>query len=189
MHGAQPRSWTEIRRVARAIGTVSTGRPFICRVHAMGEPYESTWWSRHWKWIVPLVVLTPVLICGGAVTLLVKMVLGEVRGITPYHLALERAEADPEVINAIGTPIEPGFFFNGSYQVSGQSGHADLSIPVNGPRGHAVVDVVAIKHQGRWIYETMHVTIGRTGQRVDLLGDLPTDPDSQAASVPGSPTP
>jgi len=153
----------------------------------MSESAEQTWWSRHWKWVVPVVVLTPVVACGGAVTLLVNMVLGAAKGITPYHLALERAESHPEVINAIGTPIDPGFFFNGSYQVSGQSGHADLSIPVNGPRGHAVVDVVALKHQGQWIYETMHVTIGRTGNRVDLLEGLPLNTKHNTASTdPGT---
>lgn len=146
----------------------------------MNEPVEETWWSRHWKWIVPLMVLTPVLLLGVA---LMIMTSGSARGIAPYHLALERSEAHPEVVGAIGSPIDPGLFFNGTYEVSGASGHADLSIPVNGPRGHAVVDVVAIKHQGKWMYKTMHVTIGRSGQRVDLLDDLPVANERDTASA------
>jgi len=86
-----------------------------------------------------------------------------------YKQAVARASSNPQVIEAIGDPVEAGFFVSGSVNVSGPSGSADLSIPVSGPRGKATVYLVAEKTAGLWEFSTLQVAISDTGQRIDLL--------------------
>lgn len=50
----------------------------------------------------------------------------------------------------IGTPIKPGFLAAGSIEVSGASGHADFSFPIEGPKGRAKVYIKATKEIGVW---------------------------------------
>jgi TonB family protein len=45
----------------------------------------------------------------------------------------------------LGTPIEAGWFVTGSIATSGSGSHADLSIPISGPKGSGTLHVVALK--------------------------------------------
>lgn len=66
------------------------------------------------------------------------------------QLALARAQEDRELQEQIGTPIKLGWFVGGSIETGSQSGSADLSIPVSGPRGAATLYVTAIRRAGTW---------------------------------------
>lgn len=85
-----------------------------------------------------------------------------------YKTALSRAQAEPAVIEALGTPIKDGFLFTGSTHVNGASGDADMGIPISGPKGKGTIYVVATKSAGRWSYTTLEVEIAATKQRVPL---------------------
>ncbi len=84
-------------------------------------------------------------------------------------LAFARAEADPTVRQRIGEPVKRGFFTSGSIETSDASGRADLSIPINGPRGKAKLYVVAQKSAGLWTFSTLQVAFTEGTERVDLL--------------------
>ena len=135
------------------------------------EPAPKNWWSRNWKWVVPVGVLAPILVCGGFVTLLVSFVFGLMKNSGAYQEAVAAARADTAVVAALGTPIEEGFFVTGNIELNNTSGYADLAIPISGPRGEAVIYVVAKKSGGRWSYSTLEVALEEPGQWVDLLGD------------------
>jgi hypothetical protein len=96
------------------------------------------------------------------------VVVGAMRSSTPYQDAMERARTDPRVIEALGSPIEPGLFISGTINTKNQSGDADLSIPISGPRGKARIHVVGTKDSGRWSYSKMVVTPEK-GDVIDLL--------------------
>ncbi len=118
--------------------------------------------------------------CSCLVILLIAMVALPVGGIAAlftglrssdvYQVALERAQSDPTVVEALGEPIEPGILFSGSINFSGSSGEADYSVPLRGPRGRATLYVIGQKRAGEWTFELMEVEIQDTGERVDLLG-------------------
>ncbi len=143
-----------------------------------GDGQPRSWWSRNWAWVVPTGCLGLLLMpfaCVGAVGFLLS---GALRSSDVFTQALEMARSHPEVIEALGDPVEPGWSFHGSIDVDGSSGDADYSIPIKGPRGEATLHVVASKRGGRWVFETLIVEIESDGRRIDVL-----DPTLQARAM------
>jgi hypothetical protein len=85
-----------------------------------------------------------------------------------YKIALARAQANPAVIEAIGSPISQTGIVSGNSNVSGAVGEANLSIPLSGPKGKATLYVEAKKSADTWFFQTMVVKIEKTGERIDL---------------------
>jgi hypothetical protein len=132
------------------------------------EPERGSWWSRNWKWIVPVGCLTPILVCGGFLTLILVFVFGLIRSSEPYTHSLEAARANPGLREAIGAPMEPDFLVTGSIETSGPSGTAELAYGLTGPDGEATVYVIARKQAGQWEYRTLEAELAATGERIDL---------------------
>jgi hypothetical protein len=124
-----------------------------------------SWLERNWKWLIPVALSVLVFFALTIVTL----VMGLIKSADVYTDALAMAKSRPEVIGVIGEPIKEGFFVTGSISISGSSGNADLAIPVSGPKGKAVVYVVASKSAGKWKYSTLEVAIDKTSERINLL--------------------
>ncbi|MEX0701876.1 MAG: cytochrome c oxidase assembly factor 1 family protein [Planctomycetales bacterium] len=134
----------------------------------MDQPPQRNWWSRNWKWVVPVGCLTPVVVCGGGIALLVFGVFGAIKSSDVYTEAIARAKANEEVQAALGEPIEEGFLVSGNINVSDATGNADLAIPISGPKGNGTIHAVATKVAGKWEYSTLEVEVpGRAG-RIDL---------------------
>lgn len=123
----------------------------------MNAVAQRTWLQRNTKWIVLGAVLLGLGLLALFIAAIVMVVAGAMRSNDVYKEALARAQANPVLIERLGTPIEPGFFTSGSINVSGPSGEADLAIPIHGPQGEATINVVAEKRGGTWNYETMRV--------------------------------
>jgi hypothetical protein len=134
----------------------------------MDQPPQRSWWGRNWKWVVPVGCVTPLLVCGGGITLIVVLVFGAIKSSDVYTEAVARAKANPEVKSRLGEPVEAGFWASGKVEVSGPSGEADLTIPLSGPKGSATLRAVATKTGGKWEYSTLEVTPGDSGGRIDL---------------------
>jgi hypothetical protein len=142
----------------------------------MSQPPTRSWWSRNWKWFVPVGIVTPLLLCGGATALVFMLVSGTINSINAmikssdaYTEALARAQASDEVKALLGEPIAAGERVSGNLEVSGPSGKADLAIPLSGPRGSATLYAVATKTAGKWEYATLQVAPHGPGDRIDLL--------------------
>lgn len=129
------------------------------------------WWQRHWRWAVPLLCLLCASLLVGAILLFMSALFGMMRSSDVYTIAMQRARDNPQVIEALGAPIEPGWYLTGEMNTSGASGNANLQIPISGPNGEGDLYVEAKKSAGRWDYRTLIVDIdGRTAQ-IDLLAD------------------
>ena len=126
--------------------------------------------------------------CGGAILLLAIFVGGilvfvasMIKSSDAYQVAMQKAEESPEVAEAIGTPIDAGFFITGNIRTSGPTGEANLSVPLSGPKGDGTLFVVAEKSAGQWTYSTLAFEAPEGG-RVDLLesagGAIPAVSDS-----------
>jgi hypothetical protein len=123
------------------------------------DPPSRNWWQRNWKWCVPV-------LCGSLLALLIAGVFALALGVmqimrssTPYQEAVGMAKADPAVVQALGTPVEAGWFNSGKIETHNGSGHADLQIPLQGPKGKARLYVVADKRGKHWRYETLEVQV------------------------------
>ena len=122
----------------------------------MDRPPQRSWWGRNWKWVVPVGCLLPLLACSGISAAILMIVFRAIRSSDVYTEALARAKANPEVRAQLGEPIQPGWMVNGSIQVINESGSANLSIPISGPKKSATISVVATKAAGRWELESVH---------------------------------
>lgn len=136
------------------------------------------WWQRHWRWAVPLVCLFSAAVVAALIGLLMFAVFGSMRSTDAYATAMQRAREHPQVIAALGTPIEPAWYLSGRMSESGASGQASLQIPVSGPKGEADIYVEAEKAAGRWTYSTLIVDIEGEDEPIDLLGPEPDRADA-----------
>ena len=119
--------------------------------------------------MVPVVIITPVLFCGGLLTLVFSMAFSTLKNQWYYEQAVARTRANAEVTAIIGTPVDAGFPM-GRLNRSARSGHADISIPISGPDGKGTIYVVAEMSDGQWSFSTLEVAIQPTGELIDLMG-------------------
>jgi hypothetical protein len=141
-----------------------------------GEAPRRGWWARNWKWAVPVGCLTPLLLCGGLVTLIVTLVFGALKSSGAYTEALARARADPRVQKALGEPVEAGFWVTGSVGTAGGTENANLNIPVSGPKGTGTLHAVGQNAGGGWQFTTLEVAVEGTPDRINLLAPKEAPP-------------
>lgn len=141
------------------------------------------WFGRNWKWAVPVGCLTLALLFLGAIAAFVYFLFGVMKNAEPYQHAVGVAQSHPALVQALGSPVRAGFMLSGSIEVADEEGNADLSFPVEGPRGEATVHVAARKVHGVWIYDLIEADLGAPG-RIDLRDAAP-----RSAPVPAPPEP
>ena len=131
------------------------------------------WWSRNWKWFLPMGCLTFVALIVGCVALLVVVVFGAMKSSDVYKEAVSRAKSNAEVAEALGSPLKEGWFLSGKTSVDGASGEADIAIPISGPKGSGTIYAVAEKSAGKWVYTTLQLEVKGTDKRIELEPDAP----------------
>jgi len=142
----------------------------------MNPPAKLNWWSRNWKWFVPVGCFSICLLFAGFIALIMTFAFGVMRSSDAYKVALARAKASPAVVEALGTPIQEGYFTSGNVNVTGPSGNAELSIPISGPKGNGTIYLEARKSAGEWSFSKLLVKIEKSSKRIDLLAEPGTPP-------------
>jgi hypothetical protein len=94
----------------------------------------------------------------GFCAVIVLVVFGAIKRSDVYRDALRRAQTDPAVIAALGTPIEAGIYVTGNVNLDVSGGHARFDFPISGPKGKADVHVVATMNGTKWEYSELTVT-------------------------------
>lgn len=147
------------------------------------------WFGRNWKWAVPVGCLTLALVLLCAAAAFVYFVFGMMKQAEPYQHALGVAQSHPALVQALGSPVRAGILLSGSVEVTDDGGSADLSFPVEGPRGEATVHVVARKVRDEWIYDVIEADLGASG-RIDLRDAAQLRaPSSEPPASPEPPAP
>jgi hypothetical protein len=135
---------------------------------APGQDYvRNNWWS----------------IPGGCLLLLVLFIVSSVGVLAliqfslsrsgAYRQAIERTRANPSAVSELGSPIHAGWFTSGNVKVYGNTGDAQLIIPVAGSQNHGTIFVIAHKEQGPWQFSTLQLAVAGRKQRIDLLQPAP----------------
>lgn len=145
------------------------------------EPRRRGWWSRNWKWFVPVGCLGLVLLGVLAAAGLFFGIMGGIKRSEVFQMALERARSSPAAVEALGEPIEPGWWVSGSVNVSGAAGEASLAAPVSGPQGEGKLYVEGVKQAGEWRLTLLELEV-EGGERIDLLAETVAGP-----AEPGEP--
>jgi hypothetical protein len=141
-----------------------------------GQPAPRGWWSRNWKWVVPVGCLTPILLVGGCVASIAWFVMSSIKGTDLYTDAVQRAQNDPRVIEALGEPVETGWWVTGNVNIDSNSGTADFAAPLMGTRKHGTLYVKGTREGGEWTYSVMNVAVD-DGPIIDLMSPSPEEPD------------
>lgn len=130
------------------------------------EPQPS-WWSRNWKWFVPVgclgVLVLSVGCCGG----LFGFVFYSLHNSWAYSKGVALARQNPEVVAELGEPIEAGWLASGSINITTASGDAHVAVSLSGSKQKGTLYVVAQKQAGQWVFTSAIVETTR-GKKIDL---------------------
>jgi hypothetical protein len=133
---------------------------------------QQTWFQRHWKAVVitilVLVVASILAMVGG----IVGLVMWSIRQSDVFRMAMERARQNPQVVQQLGTPIEPGWLVSGSIQLENDAGTANLTIPIHGPSQKAKMYLDARKRMGEWTFNSLVVKTA-SGEEIDVAAAKP----------------
>ena len=137
-----------------------------CDCNAAGAPCEKGWLGRNWKWFLPVFcVLLMVVAVGLFAKFVGKGALmevyrayradGVIKTSEPFRLALQQLQADPEVMERLGEPVEATDYASGSVDVFCEDGvetggNANFYFDLAGPKGTASVACQGKMVDGRW---------------------------------------
>jgi hypothetical protein len=131
------------------------------------------WFERNWKWVVPSGCLTIIVLLLGFAAGIFAIVELSFRSSDVYTQALTQAQANPQVSDKIGRPLNAGWFATGEINIHNDSGDADITIPISGPKGKGWIYAVAKKKAGVWRYETLKVEVDGQEDQINLLPAQP----------------
>ncbi|WP_430411431.1 cytochrome c oxidase assembly factor Coa1 family protein [Kordia sp.] len=132
------------------------------------EPRKN-WWQRNWKWFVPTGCLTLIVVFVIFIVAMFFTVTSMLKESTPYVDAFEAATNNSYVIEQLGEPIEQSALIQGQISISNSASDADISIPLKGPKGEAMLHVIGTKNNSEWSYSKMKVYFTTSKDSLNLL--------------------
>lgn len=99
------------------------------------------------------------LILVGIVGGIIYLVMGNFKSSPVYTQAIKAAQSDSRVTQALGEPVQPGWYVTGTIEEQGISGDATLTIPISGPRKGGTLFASARKQNGVWQFYTLAVQV------------------------------
>src|SRR3989304_6212822 len=131
-------------------------------------PKPAGWWSRHWRWAMPVAVLRGRAGAGGPVAWSVLRWSEAARESPPMREAMRRAGCSIELVEAFGEPLRTESMPLGSMQtpLNGQR-DVGLTVALEGPRAHGRLFVKGTRSDDVWDYPVMYV-LGENKQTFDL---------------------
>lgn len=138
---------------------------------------QQGWWSRNWKWFVPVGCLTLLATCGCCIGGGLLVALRGVQSSPVYQDAIARATSSPLAIEALGAPIEASWMVE--FNVT--PAETRIRVPLKGKKTAGTLYVRGQPAEGGAIhYDRLDLVTG--GKTIDLLEaetDLePPDRDS-----------
>ena len=85
-----------------------------------------------------------------------------------YQHSVEIAVNDRRVVQALGEPVQTGWWVMGEISSGGMSSEGDLRIPLKGSRGKGTLFAAGRVDAGLWTYFNLVVHVSSTGEVIDL---------------------
>ena len=113
--------------------------------------------ARHYGCLKGALIGCGIVILIGAIGIagLLVFVFTAIKSSSVYREAMRRAQANPQVIARLGTPIENGWWVTGTVHINGRSGTASISFPIHGPKAGGTIHADATEENGNWTYEKL----------------------------------
>jgi hypothetical protein len=139
--------------------------------HDMPIPKARKFLSKKGWWVVGSTVVVAI----GCFFALV----GFIRNSDVCQLAVQQVQSNSTAVERLGIPIREGLFVSGSIATTGPSGHADVSIPVSGPKAKGTLYAVATKSGGEWKFERLRLDTEDGSSPAELLDNSSASPIPQ----------
>ena len=133
-------------------------------VDIQGMP-QGGWLGRHWKLVLVLVLAVAVLL----VVMVCAAVFMAMSNSEVPSKAFALAERNPVLTERLGSPLRKGWLVSGSIETTAASGHAELAVPISGPKGSGTLYVEAHKQAGLWKIDLLQFGSKGSDERMDLL--------------------
>ena len=127
------------------------------------EKSSPNWLQAHWKLVLAAAV--------GLALCAPIAIFASLRSSDVVKLAVATAGSNPALADRLGRPLDTGWFVTGKLEVTPASGHAELAIPVSGPKGSGTLYAEGHKRAGIWHLEMLQFGSERSNERLDLLHD------------------
>jgi hypothetical protein len=152
---------------------------------------QGGWFSRNWKWAVPVGCLGIIASCVCMGGIAAFMGFNAIKNNAAYVQALAIAMSDDEVQATLGPPIDTSFMGqNSSVKVEGGRTIAQFAVPLKGSKAEGTLRVDAVKTGEEWNFQVLQVEVpGR--EPIDLrhkVGGPPRD-RQMAPPTPDAPPP
>ncbi|HEY8210360.1 MAG TPA: cytochrome c oxidase assembly factor Coa1 family protein [Myxococcaceae bacterium] len=141
---------------------------------------QGGWWSRNWKWFVPVGCLSLLATCGCCIGGSVLFTFNAVKNSHAYQEAVTRAKADPDVQKALGAPVEAGMMVQINAQSAGGVTTTTARIPLSGPKGEGALFVRATDRAGTLTFQQLDFVMGH-----DVVHLPGVEPSKDGPSGPG----
>lgn len=129
-----------------------------------------SWFSRNWKWAVPLGCFSTIGIF--VVALIALGVFGLSKAFSGNNNVTDQAisiiNQDTKVKNILGNDIITDGMFSGNISTSNDTGEANISVPIKGSKGTGKALIIAEKEFDKWNYEKIAVQIDETGEVIQI---------------------
>lgn len=140
----------------------------------MANAGEKSFWKNPWTWAVGGCCLGCL-----AIPLILVAVLGTGAFVAFTSSgfsdlkdeALARAKGSGAIVETLGEPIESGWPRNSSINLSNGEGHAELLLPLSGPKGAGVLTVEGKRQGGQWTFERLEFEPANSRDVIDLLAE------------------
>jgi hypothetical protein len=116
------------------------------------------WWSRNWKWVIPVGCLGILASCGCLGAIAFFAASSAIKSTAAYGQAVLIATTDAEVVEVLGSPIDTGIL-QGSVKTENDSGSANFTIPLDGPKADGTLRVQATRNGGEWDFTVLQVEV------------------------------
>ncbi|MFL6336893.1 MAG: cytochrome c oxidase assembly factor Coa1 family protein [Pyrinomonadaceae bacterium] len=140
------------------------------------QPQQKGCLGRNWKWMLPVgclgLIFAGVALIGG----IVFVAMSAIKSSEVYQGALKVAQTHPAAVERLGQPVKDGWFVQGNVKLDAGGGHADLQVPVSGPKNSGTLYVSAVSTDGTWMYERLDLAVG--GETTSLLDRNVVQPPS-----------
>ena len=128
---------------------------------------QKGWFSRNWKWLLPVGCLTPLLCCGSFAGVTYFGVTKMIESSGAYTEAMQKVNQSPEVAALIGTPVTSGIGISGEMNDKNGEGTANFTVPLKGKKGNGSLHVVARSSGGKW--EFSRIDVSAHEKTIDVL--------------------
>jgi hypothetical protein len=135
------------------------------------------WWSRNWKWFIPVVFVVMVFICCGGPLGFLYFGFKQLLNSEPYKITMQKIADSEELKQELGEPIESVLNPPPSVRVENANGRgeADARWTIKGPKGQAKAHITARLNNDKWEIGQIEVNLSN-GKKIII----PIDSGNQA---------